>query len=166
MSRTALYPGSFDPLTNGHIGIIRAAARLCDELVVAIGVHPTKKPLLSARERRGLIEAEATPLVSAAGCGLRVIHFAGLAVDAARQAGAGIMIRGLRSGADFEDEMVMAGMNRAMAPDIQTLFLPASPETRHITGTLVRQIASLGGDVTAFVPGAVLRALDGRFPKP
>lgn len=157
--RTALYPGSFDPLTNGHCEIIRAATALCDTLVVAIGVHPTKTPMLTADVRAGLIEAEGAPLAEAAGCRLRVIRFSGLVIDAAREAGATMMVRGLRSAADFEDEIVMAGMNRTMAPDIQTVFLPASPETRHITGTLVRQIAAMGGDVSSFVPVSVVTAL-------
>lgn len=162
LTRTALYTGSFDPLTNGHLEVIRASFSLCDRLVVAIGVHATKTPLLSVEDRVALIETEARPRASAAGCALEVRRFDGLAVEAAREAGAGFMIRGLRSGADFEDEIVMAGMNRAMAPDIQTVFLPASPETRHITGTLVRQIAAMGGDVSPFVPKGVAAMLSVR----
>ncbi len=166
MTRTALYPGSFDPLTRGHLDIIRAASRLCDRLVVAIGVHATKAPLFSVEERIALIEGAAEPIARLQGCELHATRYAGLTVEAAREVGASLIIRGLRSGADFDDEIVMAGMNAAMAPHIQTIFMPASVETRHITGTLVRQIASMGGDVAAFVPAEVLDALRRRFAKP
>ena len=166
MQRTALYAGSFDPLTNGHLDVIRAGARLCDILVVAVGRHATKQPLLSHDARVSLIRAEAAAVVAEAGCVLRVESFSGLAVTAARDVGAGIILRGLRGATDLDDEMAMAGMNAALAPELQTVLLPASPSTRAITATLVRQIAAMGGDIGAFVPpgvaAAVRDALGGR----
>jgi pantetheine-phosphate adenylyltransferase len=159
MNRKALYTGTFDPLTNGHVDILRAAAGFCDEIVVAIGVHPGKTPLLSAEERAALVRQCCEELVAGQSCRLSVLTFSGLAVEAARTAGASILLRGLRDGSDLDYEMQMAGMNAAMAPEIQTLFLPASPEVRHITATLVRQIALLGGDISSFVPQKVADAL-------
>lgn len=159
MSRTGLYTGSFDPLTNGHIAVIEAAARLCDRLVVGIGSHPAKQPLFSVAERRAFIEGVCGSAAAAAGCTLKVAPFEGLAVEAARRHGASLMLRGLRDGTDLDYEMQMAGMNAALAPDIQTVFLPASVAARPITATLVRQIAAMGGDVSGFVPPVVAAAL-------
>lgn len=161
--RIAFYTGSFDPLTNGHVDVIRQGARLCDRLVVGIGVHPGKVPLFSADERAALIRAVCSEELASAGCTLEVTTFAGLAVDAARDAGANIVLRGLRDATDFDYEMQMAGMNATMAPQIATVFLPASAPVRHITATLVRQIAALRGDVSGFVPAAVATALAAKF---
>ncbi len=163
MQRTALYAGSFDPLTNGHLDVVRAAARLCDILVMAVGRHATKQPVLTHDARVALIRAEAGPIVEAAGCVLRVESFSGLAVAVAREVGATLIVRGLRGATDLDDEMAMAGMNATMAPEIQTVFVPASPATRFITATLVRQIAAIGGDVSTFVPAGVARALKEAF---
>jgi pantetheine-phosphate adenylyltransferase len=163
MPRVALYGGSFDPVTNGHIDVVRQAVRLADRLVLAIGVHPGKAPLFSAEERLAMLLETCAPIATAAGCEFDYLTFDDLVVSAAARAGAGVLIRGLRDGTDFDYEMQMAGMNGAMAPDIQTVFLPASPAVRPITATLVRQIASMGGDVTAFVPGAVAARLKTRF---
>ncbi|KRE16583.1 phosphopantetheine adenylyltransferase [Bosea sp. Root381] len=163
MTRTAFYTGSFDPVTNGHADVIAAAAGLCDRLVLAIGVHPGKTPLLTAERRAELLREVATPLLAARGAVLDVVTFDDLAVDAARRAGASIIVRGLRDGSDLDYEMQMAGMNAVMAPEVQTVFLPASPGVRYITATLVRQIAAMGGDVAPFVPEAVLAALKERF---
>ena len=127
MPRIALYAGSFDPVTNGHIDVVRQAARLADKLVLAIGVHPGKTPLFPAKERLAMLEETCGPLAKDAGCTLEFVTFDGLVVDAARKAGATVLIRGLRDGSDFDYEMQMAGMNGAMAPDVQTVFLPASP---------------------------------------
>jgi pantetheine-phosphate adenylyltransferase len=159
MLRKALYTGTFDPPTNGHIDIITRAARFCDELVVAIGVHPGKAPMFSAAERTELIKATCADLAAAHACKLSVMTFSGLAVTAAREAGATLLVRGLRDGTDLDYETQMTGMNGIMAPEIETIFLAASPGVRHIAATLVRQIAMLGGDVTAFVPEAVAAAL-------
>ena len=157
--RAAFYAGSFDPLTNGHLDVIRAACRLCDTLVVAVGRHATKRPTLTVDARMALIRSEAGPAAAAEGAALRVESFAGLAVAAARDFGAKVIVRGLRGPADLDDEMSMAGMNAALAPEVQTVFVPAAPATRAITATLVRQIAAMGGDVSAFVPPAVAEAL-------
>jgi pantetheine-phosphate adenylyltransferase len=163
MARTALFTGSFDPVTNGHTDVIEAAALLCDRLVVAIGTHPGKTPLFSIDERKALIEDACGPEVARRGCQLEVATFAGLAVEAAREHGARVIVRGLRDGTDFDYEMQMSGMNGTMAPEVQTIFVPASPKVRHITATLVRQIAGMGGDVGAFVPPNVAEALARRF---
>jgi pantetheine-phosphate adenylyltransferase len=159
MTRVALYTGSFDPLTNGHVDVIESAARICDELIVAIGVNPGKTPLFTVEERVRLMEEAARSLLVARSCKLKVQRFSGLAVEAARAIGATLMVRGLRDGSDFDYEMQMAGMNAAMAPEVKTVFFAASPSVRHITATLVRQIAGMGGDVSCFVPEGVAAAL-------
>jgi pantetheine-phosphate adenylyltransferase len=159
MPRIALYAGSFDPVTNGHIDVVRQAVRLADRLVLAIGVHPGKAPLFSADERLAMLEETCVPIAKEASCELACTTFGDLVVTAARRAGASVLIRGLRDGIDFDYEMHMAGMNAAMAPQVQTVFLPASPAVRPITATLVRQIAGMGGDVSAFVPAAVAARL-------
>jgi pantetheine-phosphate adenylyltransferase len=155
MQRIGFTSGSFDPVTNGHLDVIARAARMVDRLVVGIGVHPGKTPLFATDERIGMLEAETAPIAHAAGCQVEIVTFASLTVDAAKAAGATAIFRGLRDGTDFDYEMQMAGMNGTMAPGIDTVFLPASPSVRHITGTLVRQIALMGGDVSAFVSPAV-----------
>jgi len=163
MLRTALYAGSFDPVTNGHLDVVRHAAALADRLVLAIGVHPGKAPLFTAEERLAMLEQTCGPVARRARCKLSCITFSGLVVDAARRAGATMLIRGLRDASDFDYEMQMAGMNEAMARNIQTVFLPASPAVRPITATLVRQIAAMGGDVSAFVPASVVGRLKKKF---
>jgi pantetheine-phosphate adenylyltransferase len=157
--RVALYPGSFDPLTFGHLDVIRQGARLFDRIVVAIGVHPGKKPVLSFDERAAVIRTASAALVLETGCEFETIAFDGLAVEAARRCGASAILRGLRDGSDFDYEMQMAGSNAALAPQIGTVFLPASAKARHISATLVRQIAALGGDVSAFAPAESVAAL-------
>ncbi len=163
MPRTALFPGSFDPVTNGHLDLVHQASRLADRLVLAIGTHPGKTPLLTIEERLALLEETCGPAARAGGCELRCTTFADLVVATARREGATLLIRGLRSATDFDYEMEMAGMNGAMAPEVQTVFLPASPLVRPITATLVRQIASMGGDVSHFVPPAVAARLKAKF---
>ncbi len=161
----AFYPGSFDPITNGHLDILMQAIRITDRLVVGIGVQATKKPLFTFEERSALILeslAEADPQDADA---VEVVAFDRLAVDAARQHNASLLIRGLRDGTDLDYEMQMAGMNGTMAPDIKTLFLPASPGVRHITATLVRQIAGMKGDIEPFVPVAVAAKLKKKFAR-
>jgi pantetheine-phosphate adenylyltransferase len=163
MPVTALYAGSFDPLTFGHLDVIASARTFCDRLVVAIGVHPGKAPLLAAAEREALIRAVCAPLSAKGDGSLDVVTFSGLAVEAARQAGATLLIRGLRDATDFDYEMQMAGTNAAIAPEIRTIFVPASAGVRHIAATLVRQIATLGGDISAFVPPEVAIRLEQKF---
>jgi len=146
MPRTALFPGSFDPVTSGHLDVVRQAARLADRLVLAIGTHPGKAPLFTAAERRAMVDETCGALARASGCDFACITFADLVVAAAQREGATLLIRGLRSASDFDYEMEMAGMNAAMAP-----------------ATLVRQIASMGGDVSPFVPPAVAARLKAKF---
>jgi pantetheine-phosphate adenylyltransferase len=163
MPRIALFPGSFDPVTNGHIDLVRQAARLADRLVLAVGTHPGKSPLFSAEERLAMVAETCGPVARANGCEFACVTFADLVVAAAQREGATLLIRGLRSATDFDYEMEMAGMNAAMAPSVQTVFLPASPLVRPITATLVRQIASMGGDVSSFVPAQVAVRLKAKF---
>jgi pantetheine-phosphate adenylyltransferase len=163
--RIALFAGSFDPLTNGHVDVVGKAVQLADRLVVAIGIHPGKTPLFSVDERLAMIDEACAPLARAAGCELSTVTFAELVITAARRAGATMLVRGVRDATDFDYEMQMAGMNAAMAPEIQTVFLPAAPAVRPITATLVRQIAGMGGDVTSFVPGPVAERLKKKFAK-
>jgi pantetheine-phosphate adenylyltransferase len=165
MPRIALYAGSFDPVTNGHLDVVRHAVRLADRLVLAIGVHPGKAPLFSADERLAMLQETCGPVAREAKCELSCITFADLVVNTARNVGAAILIRGLRDGTDLDYEMQMAGMNAAMAPDILTVFLPASPLVRPITATLVRQIAGMGGDVSSFVPSSVAARLKKKFAR-
>ncbi|SRR5216684_2217716 len=163
MPRIALFPGSFDPVTNGHLDLVKQAARLADRLVLAIGTHPGKAPLFEAQERLAMLQETCGPLARAQGCDLACITFADLVVATAQREGATLLIRGLRSATDFDYEMEMAGMNAAMAPAVQTVFLPAAPAVRPITATLVRQIASMGGDVSPFVPPSVALRLKQKF---
>jgi len=163
MPRTALYAGSFDPVTNGHLDVVRHAVRLADRLVIAIGVHPGKAPLFTADERLAMLEETFGPLAREAKCELACVTFSGLVVETALKEGASMLIRGLRDSTDFDYEMQMAGMNETMVPQVQTVFLPASPDVRPITATLVRQIAGMGGDVSAFVPAPVAARLAKKF---
>ncbi len=159
---TAYYPGSFDPMTNGHLDVLIQALSVASKVIVAIGVHPGKAPLFSFEERAELIVESLAEVLPEKAREISVVSFDNLVVDAARAQGATLLIRGLRDGTDLDYEMQMAGMNRQMAPDIQTIFLPAGTASRPITATLVRQIAAMGGDVSAFVPAAVLKALQSK----
>ena len=165
MPRIALYSGSFDPVTNGHLDVVRQAVGLCDRLVAAIGVHPGKKPLFTVEERLAMVREVFEPITKSAGCQFDCTTFDDLTVTAAKRAGATILIRGLRDGTDLDYEMQIAGMNETMAPQVRTVFLPASPMVRPITATLVRQIASMGGDVSNFVPKAVAKRLKAKFTR-
>jgi pantetheine-phosphate adenylyltransferase len=163
MPRIALYPGSFDPVTNGHLDVVRHAVILCDRLIVSIGVHSGKKPLFSTEQRLEMVRSVFGPIAQKAGCAFDCNTYDNLTVTAAQKAGATIMIRGLRDGTDLDYEMQLAGMNEMMAPDVHTVFVAASPPIRPTTATLVRQIASMGGDVSAFVPPSVAKALKAKF---
>ena len=156
----ALYAGSFDPFTLGHLAVLEDAAAIFARVVVAVGAHPTKRAMLDAEARAGIIRTCA----DAAGLSDRVevAFFDGLVVDAARDQGAAVLVRGVRDASDLDDELRMAGMNRAMSPDLPTVLIPPRVELRHVTGTLVRQIAAMGGDVSSFVPAATLAALGAR----
>ena len=165
MPRIALFAGSFDPMTNGHLDVVRSSVPMVDRLVLAVGIHPGKVPLFATEERIAMLEEVCAPVARAAGCQIAVSTFADLAVTATRRAGATILIRGVRDSTDFDYEMQMAGMNAVMAPEVQTIFVPASPIVRPITATLVRQIAGMGGDVSAFVPAQVAARLKEKFAK-
>ena len=156
----AFYPGSFDPITNGHIDVLVQALNVAPKVIVAIGIHPGKTPIFTFEERADLIRQSITEALPQRAGDVSVVSFSNLVVDAARTHEARILIRGLRDGTDLDYEMQMAGMNRQMAPDVQTIFLPAGVASRPITATLVRQIAAMGGDVGAFVPPPVLAALN------
>jgi pantetheine-phosphate adenylyltransferase len=156
MQRIALYTGSFDPPTNGHLDVMKHASALCDVLYIGVGVHPGKTPLFTPDERCAMLEKLGENLPN---CVVKAITYDDLAVNAARRLNASLVIRGLRDGTDLDYEIQMAGMNAVLAPEIQTIFLPASPAVRPITATLVRQIALMKGDVTAFVPEIVATAL-------
>lgn len=162
MTRKAFYPGSFDPFTNGHLDILLQALGLADEVVIAIGVHSSKPGMFSFQERRELIQQVVPEALSDR---VSVISFDNLTTDAAVEAGATMMIRGVRDGSDLDYEMQLAGMNGTLNEHLQTVFLPASPDTRPITATLVRQVASMGGDASHFVPEPVAKALALKFPQ-
>lgn len=164
-TRTGIYPGTFDPMTNGHLDIIRRALSLVDHLVVAMGINATKAPMLSFEERAALIEAEAGPIARKLGSKITTASFTGLVVDAADAHGASVIIRGLRGGIDYEYEVQMVGMNRTMNPRVETVFLAASPETQFISSTLVRQIAGMGGDISRFVPKRVEKKILAKIAK-
>ena len=159
MKRIGFYPGSFDPVTLGHTDVIARACRLVDNLVIGIGVHDTKQPLFAADERIAMLQAEVKPIAAKTGTAIDIVTFGGLAVEAAKEIGAGVIVRGLRDATDFDYEMQMAGMNGAMAPGIETVFVAATPGVRHIAASLVRQIAVMGGDASAFVSPAVAKRL-------
>ncbi len=157
--RTGYYPGSFDPVTNGHVDVIARACGVVDKLVLAVGVSHSKKPFLAAETRVALLQQVAGPIGEARGCEIAVETFDNLVVDAAQAAGASILIRGLRDATDYAYEMQMAGMNGELAPNLETVFLPASGPVRHIASSLVKQIASMGGDISGFVPEVVADAI-------
>lgn len=162
---TALYSGSFDPVTFGHVDIIRRAAHLFDRLVVAVGAHHAKSALFAPDERVAMLEGATVDLRTAGGRPVEIVTFDGLLVDAAREAGAMAVVRGLRNGSDLDYEEQMAGMNAAMAPGLDVVYLASSPAVRHVASSLVRQVASLGGPLDAFVPPHVAERLKARFPR-
>ena len=162
--RTGLYPGTFDPVTLGHIDIIRRACSLVDRLVIGVAINRDKGPLFTLDERVALLEAEAAPIAAQTGCEIVVHPFENLLIACARDVGAGVIIRGLRAVADFEYEYQMVGMNRVLDDSVETVFLMAEARHQAIASKLVKEIARLGGDVTHFVPPAVKTALTAKFP--
>lgn len=162
-TRTGFYSGSFDPVTLGHTDVIRRAAAILDRLVIGIGVNPGKSPMFSEDERVDMLKKEVAAIARESGTQIDIVTFSGLAVDAARTHGASVIVRGLRDGTDFDYEMQMAGMNGEMAPEIQTIYVSASPAVRHIAANLVRAIAAMGGDATPFVSPGVASALSAKF---
>ena len=163
--RIGLYPGTFDPVTLGHIDIIRRATQLVDKLVIGVAINRDKGPLFSLEDRVAMLEAECAQLRAQTGVEIIAHPFENLLIDCARDVGASIIIRGLRAVADFEYEFQMVGMNRRLDDSIETVFLMAEAEHQAIASKLVKEIARLGGDVSQFVTPAVNDALADRFPK-
>ncbi len=161
--RIGLYPGTFDPLTHGHIDIIRRACRLVDRLVIGVAINRDKGPLFSLEERVALIEEEIGAIATATGTEIVVHPFENLLIDCARDVGASVIIRGLRAVADFEYEYQMVGMNRTLDDSVETVFLMAEARHQAIASKLVKEIARLGGDTSKFVPAAVQAALMARL---
>src|ERR1700760_678013 len=154
--RVGLYPGTFDPVTNGHLDVIARAARLLDKLVVGVAVNTGKGPLLSLDERVELVEAEIARIATQNGMVIDVLPFDTLLIDFARKVGASMIVRGLRAVSDFDYEIQMAGMNYRLAPDVETVFLMASETHQFIASRLVKEVAKLGGDISSFVPPLTL----------
>ena len=161
--RIGLYPGTFDPVTLGHLDIIRRACSLVDRLVIGVAINRDKGPMFSLEERVAMVEAETAPMAAAAGCEIAAHPFENLLIDCARDVHANVIIRGLRAVADFEYEYQMVGMNRVLDNSIETVFLMAEAQHQAIASKLVKEIARLGGDVSKFVTPAVNTALVDRF---
>ena len=161
--RTALYPGTFDPITRGHIDIIKRACTLVDRLVIGVAINRDKGPLFSLEERVGMVEAEAAFWSERTGTEIVTHPFENLLIDCAADVGAQMIVRGLRAVADFEYEYQMVGMNRLLNDRIETVFLMAEAQHQAIASKLVKEIARLGGDVSAFVTPPVDAALRARF---
>ena len=164
--RIGLYPGTFDPITLGHTDIIQRAMALVDRLVIGVAINRDKGPLFTLEERVAMVEAECAAITAKTGGEIVVHPFENLLIDCARDVGAGIIIRGLRAVADFEYEFQMVGMNRALDPSIETVFLMAEARHQAIASKLVKEICRLGGDVSKFVPPAVREALADRLGRP
>jgi pantetheine-phosphate adenylyltransferase len=154
--RVGLYPGTFDPVTNGHLDVISRAARLVDRLVVGVARNAGKGPLFPLSERAELVRVETGRIAGESGCIIEVVPFEGLLVEFARKVGARMILRGLRAVSDFDYEFQMAGMNHRLAPDVETVFLMASETNQFISSRFVKEIALLGGDVASFVPPLTL----------
>ncbi|MEM7520447.1 MAG: pantetheine-phosphate adenylyltransferase [Pseudomonadota bacterium] len=163
--RVGLYPGTFDPITLGHIDIIRRAATLVDKLVIGVAINRDKGPLFTLEEREAMIEAECAELALATGILIEVHPFENLLINCARDVGAEIIVRGLRAVADFEYEYQMVGMNRQLDDSVETVFLMAEAEHQAIASKLVKEIARLDGDVSKFVPERVNAALLAKLGK-
>lgn len=161
--RVGLYPGTFDPITLGHIDIMRRAAGLLDKLVIGVAINRDKGPLFTLEERVALVEAECAELARQTGIEMTVHPFENLLIDCARDVGAGIIVRGLRAVADFEYEYQMVGMNRQLDDGVETVFLMADAQHQAIASKLVKEIARLGGDVSKFVTPPVNQELITRF---
>lgn len=157
--RTAIYPGSFDPLTNGHLSIIQRALTMFDRVIVAVAVNPKKVPLFSEEERKELIR-QACPDPR-----MEVDAFQGLLVEYAKARGVNVLLRGLRAVSDFEYEFQLANMNRKLAPGIDTVFMMTGEDYFYVSSQLVREVASFGGDVQALVPPNVWQALRAKYAK-
>lgn len=156
VERIALYPGTFDPVTNGHLDVIGRAARLVDRLVVGVAINVGKGPLFPLEERAELVRAETDQIAARTGCQIEVRPFTGLLIGFAREVGAQMIVRGLRAVTDFDYEFQMAGMNARLDQQIETVFLMASERNHFISSRFVKEIAQLGGDISTFVPPLTL----------
>ena len=154
--RVGLYPGTFDPVTNGHLDVIARAARLLDKLVVGVAISTGKGPLFTLDERVEMVQAEIASIATQNGMVIEVLPYDTLLIDFARKVGASMIVRGLRAVTDFDYEFQMAGMNYRMAPDVETIFLMASERHQFIASRLVKEVAMLGGDISSFVPPLTL----------
>jgi pantetheine-phosphate adenylyltransferase len=154
--RVGVYPGTFDPVTNGHLDIIGRAARLVDRLVVGVAANIGKGPLFPLDERVDLVRAEMAAVAARTGAAIDVVSFSGLLIDFARDSGAAVIVRGLRAVSDFDYEFQMAGMNYRLDHAIETVFLMASERHQFISSRFVKEIARLGGDISSFVPPLTL----------
>jgi len=154
MHITAIYPGTFDPVTNGHLDLIARASKLYQKVLVAVAVNRNKTPLFSLAERVDLLKSVTTEFTN-----VEVIGFDNLLVDCARQHGANVILRGLRAVSDFEYEFQLAGMNRRLAPELETVFLTPAEQYEFISSSMIREIAQLNGDVSCFVPEQVRQSL-------
>lgn len=161
--RIGLYPGTFDPITLGHLDIIERACLLVDRLVIGVAINRSKGPLFDLEERVGMVTAETSALASRTGCEIVVHPFENLLINCAHEVGASIIVRGLRAVADFEYEYQMVGMNRALDSSIETVFLMAEARYQPIASKLVKEIARLGGDVSKFVTPDVKVRLEGKY---
>ena len=161
--RIGLYPGTFDPITLGHIDIIQRAMALVDRLVIGVAINRDKGPLFNLEERVAMVEAECAAVIAKTGGEIFVHPFENLLIDCARDVGAGIIVRGLRAVADFEYEFQMVGMNRALDASIETVFMMADARRQAIASKLVKEIARLGGDVSKFVTPPVALALKAKY---
>lgn len=164
--RIGLYPGTFDPITLGHLDIIRRACSLVDRLVIGIAINRDKGPLFTLEERVAMVEAECLPIGKAAGVEIVAHPFENLLIHCAQDVGAHMIVRGLRAVSDFEYEFQMVGMNRALDDKVETTFLMADTHYQAIASRLVKEIARLGGDVSGFVPARVVTALAARYGAP
>ncbi len=158
MNITAIYPGTFDPVTNGHLDIIARAARLYHKVIVAVAVNSNKTPLFDIAQRVELLEQVSTEFTNVV-----IIGFDNLLVDCAREQGANVVLRGLRAISDFEYEFQLAGMNRRLSPELETMFLTPAEQYEFISSSMIKEIARLGGDVSEFVPDNVLQRLIEKF---
>lgn len=163
MERIGLYPGTFDPITLGHIDIMQRATKLVDRLIIGVAINEAKRPLFSLEERVAIVEREAGRMDNPGGAQIEVRSFDKLLIHFAQEVGAGVLVRGLRAVSDFEYEFQMTAMNEQLSPEIETVFLMADVRHQAVASRLVKEIASFGGDISAFVSPAVERDLKEKF---